>query len=95
MFAFLQGNMLKKILNENKFILFQHTVYMVYQERKCFMRRGSETVECDVQQKKQDVIDAEVTALEDSIIEMGRAALTDLASLVKFVNKYLPQQEQA
>lgn len=84
--------MLQKILNENTFILLQHTVYMVYQERKCFMRCGTETVECSVQQKKQDVMDAEIRALEESIKEMGRAALTDLASLAEFVNKYLPQQ---
>lgn len=84
--------MLQRILNENKLILFQHTVYMVYQERKCFMRCGTETVECSVQQKKQDVMDAEVKALEESIKEMGKAALTDLASLAEFVNKYLPQQ---
>lgn len=64
---FLQGNMLQRILNENKLILFQHTVYMVYQERKCFMRCGTETVECSVQQKKQDVMDAEVKALEESL----------------------------
>jgi len=84
--------MLQKILNENTFILLQHTVYMVHQERKCFMRCGTETVECSVQQKKQDVMDAEIRALEESIKEMGRAALTDLASLAEFVKKYLPQQ---
>lgn len=84
--------MLQRILNDTKLILFQHTVYMVYQERKCFMRCGTETVECSVQQKKQDVMDAEVKALEESIKEMGRAALSDLASLAAFVNKYLPQQ---
>lgn len=84
--------MLQKILNENTFILLQHTVYMVHQEHKCFMRCGTETVECSVQQKKQDVMDAEIRALEESIKEMGRAALTDLASLAEFVNKYLPQQ---
>jgi len=84
--------MLQKILNENTFILLQHVVYMVCQERKCFMRCGTETVECSVQQKKQDVMDTEIRALEESIKEMGRAALTDLASLAEFVNKYLPQQ---
>jgi len=87
----LQGNMLQKILSENTFIMLQHTVYMVYQERKCFVRCGRETVECSVQQKKQDMMDAEIRALE-SIKDMGRAALTDLASLAEFVNKYLPQQ---
>jgi uncharacterized protein YbjQ (UPF0145 family) len=49
-------------------------------------------VECSVSQKKQDVMDAEVKALEESMKEMRKAALTDLVSLAEFVNKYLPQQ---
>ena len=49
-------------------------------------------MECSIQQKKQDMMDAEIRALEESIKEMGRAALTDFASLAEFVNKYLPQQ---
>lgn len=65
---------------------------MVCQERKCFIRCGTETVECNVQQKKQDMMDAEVKALDESIKEMDGAALTDLASLAEFVNKYLPQK---
>jgi hypothetical protein len=56
------------------------------------MRHETETVECTAQQKKQDMMDAEDRALEECIEEMRAAALTDLASLAEFVDKYLPQQ---
>jgi hypothetical protein len=49
-----------------------------------------ETVECTAQQKKQNMMDAEEKALKESIEEMEAAGLTDLASLAKFVNTYLP-----
>lgn len=92
MFASLTRKYASEIFEMKTFILFQHTVYIVYQQRKCFMRCGTETVECSVSQKKQDVMDAEVKALEESMKEMRKAALTDLVSLAEFVNKYLPQQ---
>lgn len=70
--------------------MFQHMEYMVYQGHKCFMRHEMETVECTAQQKKQNMMDAEEKALKESIEEMEAAGLTDLASLAKFVNTYLP-----
>jgi hypothetical protein len=72
-------------------VLFQHMVYMVYQGHMCFVRRETETVEYTVQQKKQDMMDAEEKALEESIEEMGATALTDLPSLAEFIKKYLPE----
>ncbi|XP_069698575.1 uncharacterized protein [Periplaneta americana] len=67
-----------------------HMVYMVYQSRKCFIRRGTETIEATVMQRKQDMMNAEEKALEESIEKMGEAATSDLASLAEFINKYLP-----
>jgi hypothetical protein len=67
---------------------------MVYQGHKCFIRCGTETVQYTVQQKKQDMMDAEYKALEKSIEEMQAAALTDLSALAEFIKKYLPEQYQ-
>jgi len=89
----LQRNVFQGIQDENKLMVtFQHMVYVVHQGHKCFMRHETETVECTAQQKKQDMMDAEDRALEECIEEMRAAALTDLASLAEFVDKYLPQQ---
>jgi hypothetical protein len=92
MFASLTRKYASETFEMKTFILFQHTVYMVYQEHKCFVRCGTETVECSVQQMKQDVMDDEAKKLEESINKFEKTALTDLAYLAEFVNKYLPQQ---
>lgn len=74
--------------------MFQHMVYMVYHGHKCFIRRDTETVEYSVQQKKQDMMDAEDKAIEESIEKIRAAVQTDLHSLAEYIKKYLPQSYQ-
>ena len=64
-------------------------VYMVYQNRKCYVRNGTDTVECTVAQRKQDIMDEEERSLEECIEELQATANNNLATLAKLIKKHV------
>ena len=62
---------------------------MVYQNRKCYKRQGSETVECTVAEKKQDMMDEEERNVNECIELLEAVANNDGGTLLKLVKDKL------
>ncbi|PSN39150.1 hypothetical protein C0J52_21853 [Blattella germanica] len=67
-------------------------VYMVYQNRKCYTRRGTQTIECTVAQKKKEMMDEEEHDLKEAILALEAAANQDLPTLAKILKDMSPIQ---